>query len=87
MEMAQFGSIYETVWSVLAICGGLYLLFFREQFIRLNSKAFLRLYEKTGFILFKRQGEEFNSNYMRVVVGLVALIFIGAGVLTLLGFI
>ncbi len=77
--------IYEAVWSVLAICGGLFLLFFSRWFIELNAMAFELLYLRTGFPLFKVQSRDMQKSYMNTLVPLLGLGFIAVGILILFG--
>lgn len=80
-----FGRIYEIVWSLLAVYGGIQLLFFRERFIARNSQAFLKMYERTKFPLFKRQAEGMKQPYMNILGLFLGIVFLVLGVLLLLG--
>ena len=82
--MADFESTYNTIWSILAIIGGIYLLMFREKFIKGIERGFNEWYAKTGFFLFRIQSEDADSTYMRMVTVLVASMFIIVGIITLL---
>jgi hypothetical protein len=50
--------IYEVLWSILAICGGLFLLFRSRWFIEANARAFETLYLQTGMYPFRVQSRE-----------------------------
>ena len=76
---------YETIWPIAAILAGIYVLISRDKLIKQNTRAFGRLYEITKIDLFKREGEGFDSTYMRMVSVLVGIILIVVGVLSLTG--
>ena len=75
--------LYETIWPIVSILIGIYVLTRREWLIRHNTRAFFWLYEVTKIELFKREGESFDSAYMRMVSVLVGVIFIVIGILAL----
>ena len=79
-----FTGIYYIIWSVVAIGGGVLLLFFREKYIKLIERGFRNWYNKTGFFLFKLQAENTDSAYMRMVTVIVAIVFIAVGIITLI---
>jgi hypothetical protein len=78
-------NLYEKLWPIVVILGGIYVLISREKLVRQNARAFLRLYEITKMQFFKTEGESFDSTYMRMVSVLVGVIFIVVGVLALTG--
>jgi hypothetical protein len=53
--------IYQVLWSVLAICGGLFLLFRSRRFIEANARAFEKLYLQTGLHPFGVQSREMQK--------------------------
>jgi hypothetical protein len=77
-------SLFQALWSVSAIVGGLLLLLFREEFIQGTERGFRKWYAKTGFFLFQLQAENTDSTYMRMVIVLVAVGFILVGISTLM---
>jgi hypothetical protein len=77
--------IYEVLWSILAICGGLFLLFRSRWFIEANARAFETLYLQTGLSPFRIQSREMLKPYMNMLVPLLGVGFIVVGVLTLFG--
>jgi hypothetical protein len=77
--------IYDILWSILAVCGGLFFFVFTRRFIELNARAFERLYERTGLVMFRVQSQEMRKPYMIVLVPVLGLGFVAAGVLILLG--
>lgn len=78
--------VYEIVWSVLAIIGGILLLVFREKFIEGTERISRSWYDRTGFFVFRLQAENTDSTSMRMVSVVVAIIFIVVGLSTLLNF-
>ncbi|MFC1613192.1 hypothetical protein ACFL23_02555 [Patescibacteria group bacterium] len=85
MNPNTFGRVWDIIWSLFAICGGLVILFNRNWFISSNSRAFLKLYKKTNFSLFKRQAEDMNKEYMHLLVVVLAIFFIVIGIRILVG--
>jgi len=77
--------IYEVLWSILAICGGLFLLFRSQWFLELNARAFEMLYHRTGLAPFRVQSQEMRKPYMNVLVPVLGLGFVAVGVLILFG--
>jgi hypothetical protein len=85
MSTNEFKSIFESVWSILAISGGLCLIFFYDWFISSNSRTFLNLYKKTNINLFRNQAKEMEKPYMKILVRVLGVAFVVLGFLTLLG--
>ena len=77
--------VYGVTWSILALIGGVILLFFRKWFLSSNQRTFFNLYRRTNFVIFKRQGEEMAKPYMNLLVTFLGLLFIIVGVLILIG--
>jgi hypothetical protein len=77
--------IYEVLWSILAICGGLFLLFHSRWFIEANSGTFETLYLQTGLSPFRVQSREMRKPYMNMLVPLLGIGFIVVGLLILFG--
>jgi len=75
--------LYETIWPIVSILVGIYVLMSRERLIKHNARAFFWLYEITKIELFKREGQAFDSTYMRMVSVLVGIILIVIGALAL----
>ena len=77
--------IYEVLWFVLAICGGLLLLFRSRWFIEANARASETLYLRTGLSPFKVQSSEMRKSYMNMLVPLLGVGFVVVGILILFG--
>jgi hypothetical protein len=75
--------VYEVLWSILAICGGLFLLLRSRWFIELNARAFETLYHRTGLAAFRVQSHEMRKPYMNVLVPLLGVGFVAVGILIL----
>ena len=77
--------IYQVLWSIFAICGGLFLLFRSRWFIEANARAFETLYLQTGLHPFRVQSREMQKPYMNMLVPLLGVGFIVVGILILFG--
>jgi hypothetical protein len=77
--------IYEVLWSILAICGGLFLMFRSRWFIVANARAFEKLYLQTRLSPFRVQSREMQKPYMNLLVPLLGVGFIVVGMLILFG--
>ena len=83
--MDGFERIYNFIWSVGALSFGILMVLFRNWFIKANSQAFLALYKRTNFYIFKIQSEEMNRPIMHLVVVIVGMMLIISGIQLLLG--
>lgn len=68
--------IWDTTWSIFALGGGIWVLFWTRTFLEKNSKLFLRMHKKTGLSIFKKQSEEITQPYMLFFGKAMALVFI-----------
>jgi hypothetical protein len=82
----RYGHVFLFVWSIVATAAGLFGLLFPKLFVELNIWGFEKMYEQTGFPIFRMQAEQTRQNddtleLLRIIGGVVFTI---AGVLTFL---
>ena len=82
--MDNFNRIFNILWSIFAFGGGIYLIIYREQFMKLSERVLRNRYKQTGFFLFKLQAENMNTAYIRTSMPIVGIFFLIAGIIVFL---
>lgn len=83
-ELNSAQTVMYVLWSILAICIGLFSAFFNKKFTEGNAKRFEWMYKKTNISIFKNQAEQMKSGSMQLFSRLIGVAFIVIGVVTLL---
>lgn len=81
----QTGKAPEIIWGVIAVGGGISLLFFIRSFLNGIARLFKYLFTKTEFPAFEHFANNMNTNSVRLTAYIVAGIFIVLGIELLFG--
>jgi hypothetical protein len=82
--MIAGGQIYDIVWAILAICMGVFGLFFMNLFIKGNVRLCKYLFERTGLGVFKYYASNMDTTSVRLTAYIVSIAMLVLGIKILL---